>query len=524
MAWFGNESPEGLCCIACGAASSLWRCSRCKARELSIHKVRLVKKPLTTPLAATRSHSVIHVKAECQQEDWKKHRESCAGKSDLRSELRVQNLHGWKAFNLRGDQLAKLKHQECFGLSLLEALEKIPRGWRLKPVNGRCVVWILGARDGIEKRQILEGGWHRLLSSLDVGWDIALIGPEMEEDKAVFVHNGTRVFTFSHFLPSIGKTSLPDWNMAVVLPVHAGDATDASSAGTPAVVSIPPAEELVPSIDLTSAKGTEASDPKKEPTLLTKKESTSPIKKGSNSPSKKDFVCPMEVTVTLNTEDAGDHEQKNLEVPVRKSPPCYGPNNSARRANRRKNGSPGPTTRQSSPPLLTPDSRSPASSRPASPFSPASSPAARRHSHAEVTVPAARSVSQRRPSAPVVSAPSPTPAFTHPQLVAHPLRNSRSMKDTREGARSESHDECIPRARSQSQKRVKNPADPFDLARFTEAQKENGTFERAIGEIKAGRKSSCWMWFVIPSPPHMKNNVEHGSSMNRKFLGCNSMI
>jgi len=25
------------------------------------------------------------------------------------------------------------------------------------------------------------------------------------------------------------------------------------------------------------------------------------------------------------------------------------------------------------------------------------------------------------------------------------------------------------------------------------------------------------MWFVIPSPPHMKNNVEHGSSMNRKY-------
>lgn len=50
-------------------------------------------------------------------------------------------------------------------------------------------------------------------------------------------------------------------------------------------------------------------------------------------------------------------------------------------------------------------------------------------------------------------------------------------------------------------------------------RKENGTFERAIGEIKAGRKSSCWMWFVIPSPPHMKNNVEHGSSMNRKSLG-----
>ncbi|CAL1135101.1 unnamed protein product [Cladocopium goreaui] len=169
MAWFG-ESQEELCCIACGASSSSWRCSRCK---------------------------VPYCSAECQQGNWKKHRELCAGKSDLRPELRVQNLAGWKAFNFRGDQLVKLKHRECFGLALLEALEKMPANWRLKPINGRCVVWILGARDGIEKRQVLEGGWHRLLSSLDVGWDIVLIGPEMEEDKAVLVHNGTRVYTFS---------------------------------------------------------------------------------------------------------------------------------------------------------------------------------------------------------------------------------------------------------------------------------------------------------------------------------------
>lgn len=316
--------------------------------------------------------------------------------------------------------------------------------------------------------------------------------------------------------------------MAVVLPVHVtteeASGTGSGTAEERAAIGIPPAEdEAVENVDLTTSLPIKTAEltsaaKKESATLLTKKDSTSPIKKGSNSPAKRDFVSPMEVTVTLNT-DADEHnDQKNLEVPVvRKSPPSYGPNNSARRANRRKGGSPGPSpNRPSSPPLLTPDSRSPASSRPASPFSPAST-AARRHSHEELTVPAARATSQRRPSAPVVSAPSPTPQFTHPQLVNHPLRNSRSMKDTREGARSESHDECIPRARSQSQKRVKNPADPFDLARFTEAQKENGTFERAIGEIKAGRKSSCWMWFVIPSPPHMKNKVEHGSSMNRKY-------
>jgi len=59
--------------------------------------------------------------------------------------------------------------------------------------------------------------------------------------------------------------------------------------------------------------------------------------------------------------------------------------------------------------------------------------------------------------------------------------------------------------------------DTYDLARFTDAQKENDTFDRALKEIQAGRKTSCWMWFVIPSPPHMKNNIEHGSSLNRKY-------
>mmetsp|Transcript_43917 Transcript_43917/g.82047 ORF Transcript_43917/g.82047 Transcript_43917/m.82047 type:complete len:320 (+) Transcript_43917:41-1000(+) len=71
------------------------------------------------------------------------------------------------------------------------------------------------------------------------------------------------------------------------------------------------------------------------------------------------------------------------------------------------------------------------------------------------------------------------------------------------------------RARSQSAPR--RPGDPFNLYRFVEAQSENGTFDRALREIRAGRKSSCWMWFVIPSPPHMKHNIEHGSSTNRKY-------
>ena len=40
--------------------------------------------------------------------------------------------------------------------------------------------------------------------------------------------------------------------------------------------------------------------------------------------------------------------------------------------------------------------------------------------------------------------------------------------------------------------------DDFDLERFVAAQDEGGTYERAIAELRRGRKSSHWMWFVFP--------------------------
>ncbi|MBB3594220.1 uncharacterized protein (DUF1810 family) [Rhizobium sp. BK529] len=36
----------------------------------------------------------------------------------------------------------------------------------------------------------------------------------------------------------------------------------------------------------------------------------------------------------------------------------------------------------------------------------------------------------------------------------------------------------------------------YDLHRFIEAQ--NGIYEQALSELKAGRKRSHWMWFVFP--------------------------
>jgi uncharacterized protein (DUF1810 family) len=41
-------------------------------------------------------------------------------------------------------------------------------------------------------------------------------------------------------------------------------------------------------------------------------------------------------------------------------------------------------------------------------------------------------------------------------------------------------------------------ADPYDLQRFVAAQDAGGTYERATAELRAGRKTSHWMWFVFP--------------------------
>jgi uncharacterized protein (DUF1810 family) len=37
-----------------------------------------------------------------------------------------------------------------------------------------------------------------------------------------------------------------------------------------------------------------------------------------------------------------------------------------------------------------------------------------------------------------------------------------------------------------------------DLVRFVEAQDSGGTYARALAELRRGRKTSHWMWFVFP--------------------------
>src|SRR5690242_7069927 len=41
-------------------------------------------------------------------------------------------------------------------------------------------------------------------------------------------------------------------------------------------------------------------------------------------------------------------------------------------------------------------------------------------------------------------------------------------------------------------------SDPYDLDRFVQAQDRDQTFARALSELRRGRKTSHWMWFVFP--------------------------
>jgi uncharacterized protein (DUF1810 family) len=41
-------------------------------------------------------------------------------------------------------------------------------------------------------------------------------------------------------------------------------------------------------------------------------------------------------------------------------------------------------------------------------------------------------------------------------------------------------------------------SDDYDLERFVRAQDDGGVYKAAVAELRRGRKSSHWMWFVFP--------------------------
>ena len=38
----------------------------------------------------------------------------------------------------------------------------------------------------------------------------------------------------------------------------------------------------------------------------------------------------------------------------------------------------------------------------------------------------------------------------------------------------------------------------MSIDRFILAQEEGNSYERALAELKAGRKKGCWIWWVFP--------------------------
>jgi uncharacterized protein (DUF1810 family) len=58
-------------------------------------------------------------------------------------------------------------------------------------------------------------------------------------------------------------------------------------------------------------------------------------------------------------------------------------------------------------------------------------------------------------------------------------------------------------------------SDPYNLQRFVDAQE--GTFDRALAELKAGSKQSHWMWFIFPQLAGL------GRSPTAQFYGIGSI-
>jgi uncharacterized protein (DUF1810 family) len=54
--------------------------------------------------------------------------------------------------------------------------------------------------------------------------------------------------------------------------------------------------------------------------------------------------------------------------------------------------------------------------------------------------------------------------------------------------------------------------DPYNLERFVAAQDEGATYDHAVEELRRGRKTSHWMWFVFPQIAGLGH-----SPMSRQF-------
>lgn len=57
--------------------------------------------------------------------------------------------------------------------------------------------------------------------------------------------------------------------------------------------------------------------------------------------------------------------------------------------------------------------------------------------------------------------------------------------------------------------------DPHNVRRFALRQAEDHS--AALRQLRAGRKSGCWSWWIMPTPPFIKDGREVGTGMNREY-------
>ena len=61
-------------------------------------------------------------------------------------------------------------------------------------------------------------------------------------------------------------------------------------------------------------------------------------------------------------------------------------------------------------------------------------------------------------------------------------------------------------------------SDDFDLQRFVAAQDKGEIYDRALDELRRGRKQSHWMWYVFPQLAGL------GSSATSQHFGIGSLV
>ncbi|MGY1763840.1 DUF1810 domain-containing protein [Geodermatophilus sp. SYSU D00779] len=59
--------------------------------------------------------------------------------------------------------------------------------------------------------------------------------------------------------------------------------------------------------------------------------------------------------------------------------------------------------------------------------------------------------------------------------------------------------------------------DPYRLERFVDAQNHRDAYLRAVSELRAGRKTGHWMWFIFPQMAGL------GRSSNANFYAISSL-